>query len=46
MNLGFFKLVSINGKEVDGCRYELLAKTRGPKNKASTAFSEICKKII
>jgi hypothetical protein len=47
----FFKLVSINGKEVDGGRYELPAKTksgnpqtRGPKDKASTAFSEICKK--
>jgi len=47
----FFKLVSVNGKEVDGGRYELPAKTksgkaqtRGPKDKASTAFSEICKK--
>ena len=47
----FFKLVSINGKEVDGGRYELPAitktgksQTRGPKDKASTAFSEICKK--
>ena len=47
----FFKLVSINGKEVDGGRYKLPAKTksgkaqtRGPKDKASTAFSEICKK--
>ena len=47
----FFKLVSENGKEVDGGRYELPAKTksgkqqtRGPKDKASTAFSEICKK--
>ena len=47
----FFKLVSINGKEVDGGRYELPFKTksgkvqtRGPKDKASTAFSEICKK--
>jgi uncharacterized protein YjbI with pentapeptide repeats len=47
----FFKLVSVNGKEVDGGRYELLAttksgkaQTRGPKDKASTAFSEICKK--
>jgi WD40 repeat protein len=47
----FFKLVSINGKEVDGGRYELPAKTksgkaqtRGPKDKASIAFSEICKK--
>jgi hypothetical protein len=47
----FFKLVSVNGKEFDGGRYELPAKTksgkaqtRGPKDKASTAFSEICKK--
>lgn len=47
----FFKLVSINGKELDGGRYELPAitksgksQTRGPKDKASTAFSEICKK--
>ena len=47
----FFKLVSVNGKEVDGGRYELSAttksgkaQTRGPKDKASTAFSEICKK--
>jgi hypothetical protein len=47
----FFKLVSINGKEFDGGRYELPAKTksgkaqtRGPKDKASIAFSEICKK--
>jgi hypothetical protein len=47
----FFKLVSVNGKEVDGGRYELPAKTksgkqqtRGPKDKASTAFSEICHK--
>jgi WD40 repeat protein len=47
----FFKLVSVNGKEVDGGRYELPSKTkfgkeqtRGPKNKASIAFSEICKK--
>ena len=47
----FFKLVSINGKEVDGGRYELPSKTksgkeqtRGPKDKASIAFSEICKK--
>lgn len=47
----FFKLVSINGKEVDGGRYELPGKTKsgkpqtmGPKDKASTAFSEICKK--
>lgn len=45
----FFKLVSVNGKEVDGGRYELPAKTksgkaqtRGPKDKASIAFSEIC----
>lgn len=47
----FFKLVSVNGKEVDGGRYELPGKTKsgktqtmGPKDKASTAFSEICKK--
>jgi hypothetical protein len=47
----FFKLVSVNGKEVDGGRYELPAitksgksQTMGPKDKASTAFSEICKK--
>jgi WD40 repeat protein len=47
----FFKLVSVNGKEVDGGRYELPSKTksgkeqtRGPKDKASIAFSEICKK--
>jgi WD40 repeat protein len=47
----FFKLVRINGKEVDGGRYELPSKTksgkeqtRGPKDKASIAFSEICKK--
>jgi hypothetical protein len=47
----FFKLVSVNGKEVDGGRYELPSKTksgkaqtRGPKDKASFAFSEICKK--
>ncbi len=47
----FFKLVSINGKSVDGGRYELplktksgKAQTRGPKDKASSAFSEICQK--
>jgi hypothetical protein len=47
----FFKLVSINGKQVDGGRYELPLKTktgkpqtRGPKDKASSAFSEICQK--
>ena len=48
----FFKLVSVNGKEVeDGGRYELPLKTkygkdqrRGPKDKASTAFSELCQK--
>jgi hypothetical protein len=47
----FFKLVSINGKAVDGGRYELPLKTktgkpqtRGPKDKASSAFSEICQK--
>ncbi len=47
----FFKLVSINGKSVDGGRYELPLKTktgkpqtRGPKDKASSAFSEICQK--
>jgi hypothetical protein len=47
----FFKLVDINGKAVDGGRYELPLKTktgkpqtRGPKDKASSAFSEICQK--
>lgn len=47
----FFKLVSVNGKEVDGGRYELPLKTktgkpqtRGPRDKASSAFSEICQK--
>jgi WD40 repeat protein len=47
----FFKLVRINGKEFDGGRYELPSKTksgkaqtRGPKDKASIAFSEICHK--
>ena len=47
----FLKLVSINGKSVDGGRYELPLKTktgkpqtRGPKDKASSAFSEICQK--
>jgi len=47
----FFKLVSVNGKEVDGGRYELplttktgKPQTRGPKDKASSAFSEICQK--
>jgi hypothetical protein len=47
----FFKLVSVNGKAVDGGRYELPLKTktgkqqtRGPKDKASSAFSEICQK--
>ena len=47
----FFKLVSVNGKKVDGGRYELSSKTksgkaqtRGPKDKASIALSEICKK--
>ena len=47
----FFKLVSINGKTVDGGRYELPLKTksgkpqtRGPRDKASSAFSEICQK--
>ena len=47
----FFKLVSVNGKSVDGGRYELPLKTktgkpqtRGPKDKASSAFSEICQK--
>jgi len=47
----FFKLVSINGKSVDGGRYELplttktgKPQTRGPKDKASSAFSEICQK--
>ena len=47
----FFKLVNVNGKKVDGGRYELPLKTktgkpqtRGPKDKASSAFSEICQK--
>jgi hypothetical protein len=47
----FFKLVSVSGKAVDGGRYELPLKTktgkpqtRGPKDKASSAFSEICQK--
>ncbi len=48
----YFKLVIVNGKEVDdGGRYELPMKTksgkpqrRGPKDKASTAFSELCQK--
>ena len=47
----FFKLVSLNDKSVDGGRYELPLKTktgkpqtRGPKDKASSAFSEICQK--
>lgn len=47
----FFKLVSVNGKDVDGGRYELPLKTktgkpqtRGPRDKASSAFSEICQK--
>jgi hypothetical protein len=47
----FFKLVSVNGKKVDGGRYELPLKTktgkpqtRGPRDKASSAFSEICQK--
>lgn len=47
----FFKLISVDGKDVDGGRYELPAKTksgkvqtRGPKDKASTAFSELCQK--
>lgn len=47
----FFKLISLDGKDVDGGRYELPAKTksgkvqtRGPKDKASTAFSELCQK--
>jgi len=50
-NSRFFKLVSINGKPVDGGRYELplttktgKPQTRGPKDKASSAFSEICQK--
>jgi hypothetical protein len=50
-NSRFFKLVSVNGKAVDGGRYELPLKTktgkpqtRGPKDKASSAFSEICQK--
>ena len=51
MESRFFKLVSVNGKKVDGGRYELPSKTksgkaqtRGPKDKASIALSEICKK--
>jgi len=47
----FFKLIRVDGKDVDGGRYELPAKTksgkvqtRGPKDKASTAFSELCQK--
>lgn len=48
----YFKVVIVNGKRVDdGGRYELPLKTktgkpqrRGPKDKASTAFSELCLK--
>jgi hypothetical protein len=48
----YFKLVNVNGKHVeDGGRYELPLRTktgkpqrRGPKDKASTAFSELCQK--
>lgn len=48
----YFKVVIVNGKAVeDGGRYELPLKTksgkpqrRGPKDKASTAFSELCQK--
>ena len=50
-NSRFFKLVSVDGKSVDGGRYELplttksgKPQTRGPKDKASSAFSEICQK--
>ena len=50
-NSRFFKLVSVDGKTVDGGRYELplttksgKPQTRGPKDKASSAFSEICQK--
>lgn len=48
----FFKVVKVNGKLVeDGGRYELPMKTksgkdqkRGPIDKASTAFTELCRK--
>ncbi len=48
----YFKVVIVNGKSIDdGGRYELPMKTksgkpqrRGPKDKASTAFSELCQK--
>jgi len=48
----YFKVVIVNGKHIeDGGRYELPLKTRsgkpqrrGPKDKASTAFSELCLK--
>lgn len=48
----YFKVIKVNGKSVDdGGRYELPLKTksgkaqrRGPKDKASTAFSELCQK--
>lgn len=48
----YFKVIVVNGKSVDdGGRYELPLKTksgkpqrRGPKDKASTAFSELCHK--
>ena len=48
----YFKVVKVNGKVIeDGGRYELPLKTksgkpqrRGPKDKASTAFSELCQK--
>jgi len=48
----YFKVIIVNGKHIDdGGRYELPLKTksgkpqrRGPKDKASTAFSELCQK--
>jgi len=48
----YFKVVIVNGKSIDdGGRYELPLRTksgkpqrRGPKDKASTAFSELCLK--
>jgi WD40 repeat protein len=49
----FFKLVSINGKEVDGGRYELPSKTKSGKNKQGDQkikillhFQRFVKKII
>jgi len=48
----YFKVIIVGGKRIeDGGRYELPLKTktgkpqrRGPKDKASTAFSELCQK--